>query len=171
MKDTEEIEYIEDEVFGNRLLIHKNADLSELQDNIRAARAILCSYPNTYIEINAHRLILNEKNPEYTIDKLIGDRKGVHSEKGVRSSFEKGKKQGCRVIVLDMDMNMSEGPLRTIKLSKEIQFRSLDFKNHVIERCYVVYHSQAACITLSHFTDDKEETRKIIRDELQKIAR
>jgi hypothetical protein len=37
-------EYIEDEVYGQRLLISFNADPRELKSNIRAARAILHSY-------------------------------------------------------------------------------------------------------------------------------
>ena len=39
-----ETEYLLDEVFGERLLISTKADKSELGSNIRAARAILCSY-------------------------------------------------------------------------------------------------------------------------------
>ena len=35
---------MKDEVFGERLLISVTADQSELQSNIRAARAILASY-------------------------------------------------------------------------------------------------------------------------------
>lgn len=43
-----------DEVFGERLLISESADKSELQSNIRAARAILASYQELYIRINPH---------------------------------------------------------------------------------------------------------------------
>ena len=42
-----------DEVFGERLLISESADKSELQSNIRAARAILASYQELYIGSSA----------------------------------------------------------------------------------------------------------------------
>lgn len=168
--DTEP-EYYEDTEYGKRLLIHKDADLSELEDNLRAARSILKCFPNTYIEINAHRIILNEKNPEYTIDRLIGDRKGIMSERGVRSSFEKGKKQGCKAIVLDLDKHLSMFRLHTIRLSKEIYFRQRDFREGLIERCYVVYRGNAACITVTHFSHaDKNIVKGTIEAVLQKIA-
>ncbi len=38
--------YIEDKVYGQRLLISENADQRELHSNIRAARAILHSFPD-----------------------------------------------------------------------------------------------------------------------------
>ena len=47
-------DYIEDEVFGQRLLISVNADKRELRSNIRAARAILHSFSDVTIIINAH---------------------------------------------------------------------------------------------------------------------
>ena len=40
--------YLLDEVFGERLLISRSADLSELSSNVRAARAILASYGDVY---------------------------------------------------------------------------------------------------------------------------
>ena len=49
-------DYIEDEVYGQRLLISVNADLRELQSNIRAARAILHSFAEVSIIINAHTM-------------------------------------------------------------------------------------------------------------------
>ena len=42
-----------DEVFGERLLISLEADKNELGSNIRAARAILGSYSEVCIHINA----------------------------------------------------------------------------------------------------------------------
>ena len=49
-----ETDYLLDEVFGERLLINYNAVKNELNINIRAARAILCSYSEVCIRINAH---------------------------------------------------------------------------------------------------------------------
>ena len=76
-------EFIQDEIYGERLLISVNADPRELQSNIRAARAILHSYSDVTITINAHTMSFGHKNPEYTIDGQLGDRKGIMGEKGI----------------------------------------------------------------------------------------
>ena len=76
-------EFVKDEIYGKRLLISVNADSRELQSNIRAARAILHSYSDVTITINAHTMSFGHKNPEYTIDGQLGDRKGIMGEKGV----------------------------------------------------------------------------------------
>ena len=39
------------------------------------------------------------KNPEYTIDGQLGDRKGIMGEKGVTAGFKAAKKQGCKLMV------------------------------------------------------------------------
>jgi len=69
------IDFIEDEIYGDRLLISKTADTRELQSNLRAARAILHSFPDVYITINPHTISFGHKNPEYIIDKQLGDRR------------------------------------------------------------------------------------------------
>ena len=43
------------------------------------------------------------KNPEYTIDGQLGDRKGIMGEKGVTAGFKAAKKQGCKIVVIDLD--------------------------------------------------------------------
>ena len=83
--DIMETDYLLDEVFGKRLLISHKADKNELSSNIRAARAILSSYSEVCIRINAHTYSIGHKNPEYTICNDLGDRKGIMSEKGVTS--------------------------------------------------------------------------------------
>ena len=47
-------DHIEDDIYGQRLLISVNADPRELQSNIRAARAILHSFAEICIIINLH---------------------------------------------------------------------------------------------------------------------
>ena len=91
-----ETDYLLDEVFGERLLISHNADKNELNSNIRAARAILCSYSEVCIRINAHTYCIGHKNPEYTICNDLGDRKGIMSEKG-----EKGKEDFTSGMITD----------------------------------------------------------------------
>ena len=79
--------YIEDEVYGQRLLISVKSDPRELKSNIRAARAILHSYSDISIIINAHTMSFGHKNPEYIINGQLGDRKGIMGEKGVTAGF------------------------------------------------------------------------------------
>ena len=50
------------------------------------ARAILHSFADVIIIINAHTMSFGHKNPEYTIDGQLGDRKGIMGEKGVTMS-------------------------------------------------------------------------------------
>ena len=82
-----EEEFIRDEIYGDRLLISVSADQRELQSNIRAARAILHSFADVSIIINVHTMSFGHKNPEYTIDGQLGDRKGIMGEKGVTAGF------------------------------------------------------------------------------------
>lgn len=96
-------DYIEDKVYGQRLLISVNADQRELHSNIRAARAILHSFADITIIINAHTMSFGYKNPEYTINGQLGDRKGIMGEKGVTAGFKSAKKQGCKIVVIDLD--------------------------------------------------------------------
>lgn len=75
-------EFIQDEIYAERLLISVNADHRESRSNIRAARAILHSFADVSIIINAHTMSFVHKNPEHTIDGQLGDRKGIMGEKG-----------------------------------------------------------------------------------------
>jgi len=86
-----------EEKYGDRLKICEGADVTELEDNIRCAMSILDSIPDTYITIRRHVLEYGVKNPEYIINGLIADRKGIMSEKGISAAFNKGIKQGCKV--------------------------------------------------------------------------
>ena len=45
-------DFIEDEIYGQRLLISVNADQTELNDNIRVARVLLSCFDDMYIVIN-----------------------------------------------------------------------------------------------------------------------
>jgi len=137
-------DYIEDDKFGERLLISKQADKTELQSNIRAARAILSSFSELAIIINPHRIVFGLKNPEYSINNELGDRKGVMSEKGVTAGFKSAKKQGCKIVVIDLDEHIFQ--VRPFELSKYIARRKADFTNGLITDCYVVFNGQAVCV-------------------------
>ena len=86
--------FITDTIYGERLLISKQADTTELEDNIRVARVLLCCFADMNIRINEHLLVFGHKNPEYTINERLADRKGVESERGVKSAFRKAKDIG-----------------------------------------------------------------------------
>jgi len=77
-------DFIQDEIYGERLLISIQADQTELNDNIRVARVLLRCFEDMYIRINEHLLTIGHKNPEYTINGKLGDRKGVESENGIK---------------------------------------------------------------------------------------
>ena len=75
-------DYIEDKVYGQRLLISVNADQRELHSNIRAARAILHSFADITIIINAHTMSFGHKNPEYTSTVLLKNESRRYSTNG-----------------------------------------------------------------------------------------
>lgn len=136
-----------DSEYGKRLRISNLADSSELEDNIRVAKALLASFPEMNIKIREHIIANGHKNPEYLIDELIADRKGIESEKGITAGFKKAIKQTCSAVVIDLDMHMAELPLRTIKLAQYIDGRKRDFTNGVIKECYIVFKGKAVKVT------------------------
>ena len=152
-----ETEYLLDEVFGERLLISVKADKSELGSNIRAARAILRSYNDVSIRINSHTYAIGHKNPEYTICEELGDRKGVMSEKGITAGFKSAKKQGCKIVVIDLDEHVCR--LDTFALSKYISRRKTDFISNMITDCYVVFYGGAVRVNARYQTRREIESR------------
>ncbi|MCQ2245057.1 MAG: hypothetical protein MJZ32_12465 [Bacteroidaceae bacterium] len=156
-----EPEYYEDELYGERLLISTHADQNELQSNIRAARAILNSFDDVVIEINPHSISFGHKNPEYTICNQLGDRKGIMGEKGVTAGFKSAKKQGCKVVVIDLDEHIMQ--VRAFELSKYISRRKKDFDNMAITDCYIVFCGNAVRVNASRQTRREiEEMIKIL---------
>ena len=137
-------DYIEDELYGQRLLISVHADQRDLNGNIRAARAILHSFADVTIIINAHTMSFGHKNPEYTIDGQLGDRKGIMGERGITAGFKSAKKQGCKIVVIDLDEHIVQ--VRSFELSKYISRRKADFVCGMISACYVVYNGEAVVV-------------------------
>ena len=144
-RESTEADYITDDAFGERLKIHKQADKTELQENIRAARALLSSFPDMNIQIREHVYEKGVKNPEYLINENIADRKGIESEKGVASGFNKAIKQWCSVVVIDLDANMHK--INTNRLGTHLFWRKQDFVSGTIEECYVIYNNKTVIIT------------------------
>ncbi|MCQ2133895.1 MAG: hypothetical protein MJY88_02905 [Bacteroidales bacterium] len=148
--DKERERYYLDDMFGEHLLISNQADARELGSNVRAARAILNSFPEVYITIRPHRIHLQTKNPEYTICEQIGDRKGICSEKGVTAGFKSAKKQGCKVVVIDLDEHSLQ--VDAFELSKYIARRKADFITGAISECYVVFQGNAVRVNGASMT-------------------
>ena len=163
-------EFLIDEIFGERLLISIRADQTELDDNIRVARVLLSSFTDMFIIINEHLLTIGHKNPEYTINGKLGDRKGVESENGIKSAFRKAKQQGCKVVVLDFDMHMSESILKTKKIVSGFIGRHEDFSQGSLDECYVVHNSKAVVVRSTDYAvPDKETLKLIINGVIEKL--
>ena len=137
-------EYIEDKVFKKRLLISTSADKKDLKGNIRVARSLLSSFPEMSIKIRPHKLEKGIKNAEYDINGTLADRKAIKSEKGIASGFKKGKAQGCKIIVIDLDESMKR--LNENRLATHLLWRKGDFENGLIEQCYVVFNGKSIVI-------------------------
>lgn len=148
-----------DSKYGNRLLIHKMADKSEIEANIRIAHILLENFPNMHMTIRGHVLINKEKNPEYTIDGQIADRKGIRGTNGVTSGFKKAIKQGCSVVVIDLNEHLEEKRLQTKNLAKELSNRFRDFHDKIISTCYVVYRKKAVMLTIEDMPTDPRLTK------------
>ena len=163
-------DFLIDEIYGERLLISIRADQTELIDNLRVARVLLHSFDDMYIRINEHLLTIGHKNPEYTINGKLGDRKGIESENGIKSAFRKAKQQGCKVVVLDFDMHMSESILKTRKIVSGLFGRHEDFSQGNLEECYVVHNNKAVVVKSDAFTaSDKDTIKQIINDVIDKL--
>ena len=122
-------DFLLDDIYGERLLISKKADQTELDENIRVARVLLSCFDDMNIRINEHLLVFGHKNPEYTINERLGDRKGLESENGIKSAFRKAKEQGCQTVVIDFDMHLAGSTLKTKKIASGIYGRHDDFES------------------------------------------
>ena len=152
-----------DKEFGYRLLISNNADKSEIIPNTRAAKDLLRAFPEMEIKIREHVILYAVKNPEYIINGLIADRKGIRSINGVSDAFAKAKKQGCQIVVIDLDMNMLGKKVNLSELAKKINWRSDDFITETIKECYIIHNSMAVRIGKEH------STKEALLSELQKL--
>ena len=163
-------QYTIDKTYGERLKISIQADQTEVEENTRAAHSLLSSFPKMNIQIRKHVYADGVKNPEYLINDNIADRKGIESPNGVTSGFNKAIKQGCSVVVLDLDMHPDKFKyLPSRKLASAINNRHMDFEDGIISECYIIYNNKAVKITADFFSDDTKQTKERIRTELEKI--
>lgn len=135
---------------GERLMISSKSDLNDLELNVATARKVLTAFPDTTMSIRRH---YNDgrKNPEYTIDGIVADRKGIQSYKGITAGFRDGLAKGCQALVFDLEQHMNKYPLPTHKLSNKIQGREQDFKTGRMKRCYIIYRGKVTLITKDDF--------------------
>lgn len=153
-----------DKSFGKRLRISNCADKSELEDNLRAAKVLLRSFPGMEIKIREHIIADGLPNPEYLINGLIADRKGIMSEKGITAGFSKAiTHQGCSCVVFDLDMHMAEKNINFAEIAKRIDWRRNEFNNGIIKECYILWQNRAVRIGAEH------NTRPLILSALQKL--
>ena len=116
------------------------------------------------------RYWLQRYDKKYTINGKLGDRKGVESENGIKSAFRKAKQQGCKVVVLDFDMHMSESILKTKKIVSGLFGRHEDFSEGSLEECYVVHNSKAVVVNADAFSaPDKETIKQLIKDVIERL--
>lgn len=158
-------EYYTEEKFGERLKICKGADQTELVENKRCLESLLGSFPDMTAAIRKHVLEPSVKNPEYLINGLLADRKGIKSYDGITNAFQKAFVQNCSTIVIDLDMHMSNVKLQPIKISTKIERRKkADFTPDKISKCYIVYHGKAVLLRPSQ---SKEEMQRAIIEQLK----
>ena len=150
--------FLLDPDYGKRLKTSVRADATEVEENTRAAKALLGSFPKMNIRINEHVLEEGHKNPEYTINGKIADRKGVESEKGIASVFNKAIRQGCETVVIDLDMHLKEKTLKVRDLARYIDWRRNDFESGSIHECYVIYRNRSVRIGKSDKGREEIET-------------
>ena len=72
------------------------------------------------------------------------------SEKGVTAGFKSAKKQGCKVVVIDLDEHVHH--LDSFVLSKYISRRKEDFTLGMITDCYVVFCGKAVRVNARYQT-------------------
>ena len=131
---------------GHRLMISSRADIKDLEQNIITARKVLAAFPDSTMEIRRHYKD-GRKNPEYTIDGIIADRKGIEGYKGITTGFRSSLGQGCKAVIFDLDQHMGKKPLPTRKLARKLYGRKDDFITGRMERCYIVHRGKAILIT------------------------
>ena len=73
----------------------------------------------------------------FLLDEVFGERLLISEPAG----FKSAKKQGCKIVVIDLDENVLH--LDPFSLSKYISRRKSDFHTGLINDCYVVFCGRA----------------------------
>lgn len=134
----------EDSVLKDRLLISNQADPNDLESNIKAARSLLGTFPEMKIKIRPHVVAQGVRNPEFEVNGILADNKMINCEKGITSAFQKAIKQGCSIVVIDLDARLKR--LDVFELSKYMDRRKADVERGIIKETYVIYNGKAVKI-------------------------
>nr|DAI46026.1 MAG TPA: minor capsid component [Caudoviricetes sp.] len=151
--------YRQDEKYKERLLISNTADSKDLDSNVKVSRSLLSSFPEMTIKVRPHVLERGVSNPELEINGMLADNKMINGEKGVTAAFKKAIKQGCQVVVIDLDARLKR--LNPFELTKYVHRREADFINETIKECYVVFKGKAVKITPN--TQNRNEIQKALK--------
>ena len=84
---------------GATVQVSPFADQQDFKDNFNIAKKMADS--NISVKIRPHIILEGYKNPEYEIDKKMGDLK-TQKGKNVSSNLKSAKRQGARVVVFDV---------------------------------------------------------------------
>ena len=152
-----------DTVFATRLQIHQQADPTEVEENIATARILLRNFETMHIRVAEHLLLPNHKNPEYVINGWVADAKRIEGYKGVVAGFKKAIKQGCQVVVIDLNKHMARRELSVSELAKYIHWRMADFEQETIKECYIVFGDKAVVVT------KEQSSREAIKEVIEKL--
>ena len=148
---------------NDRLSINSECDKNELAANARAAKAILNAFPKAEIQIRPNILKDKLRNPEYWINGVLADRKGITNEKGVAAGFNKAIKQGSSIVVIDCDDNDDfRKNVNIERLGNKIQGRWEDFEEGIISECYVIHNDKVARITKTQVFNDERKSKRAI---------
>ena len=160
--------YYPDAELGKRLMISSRAHIQDLELNIKTARVVLKDFPESTMKIR-HHYKDGRKNPEYEIDGMIADRKGIEGFKGITSGFLRGLGQGCQALIFDLDQYMEKKPIPAHQIANKLHGRADDFETGRIERCYIVHQGKTVLITKEDYTfGDKKATVSRIEHRLEK---
>lgn len=151
--------FYQDKEMRERLLISNTADKQDLNANIKVSRSLLSSFTNMKIRIRPHILEEDVSNPELEINGLIADNKMIRGEQGITSAFQKAIKQGCSIVVIDLDARLKR--LNTFELSKYLNRRKADFELGIIKETYVVYKGKA--VKVIPYTQNRVEIENVLK--------
>ena len=153
--------FTKDKEFGERLLISNIADKTELDDNKRAAASLLRSFPDMMIRIRPHIIEKYLSNPEFDVNNMIADRKGILNPQGITAGFRKAIKQGCKCVIIDLDKQMRNKHFRLNDIAKYLNWRKSDFTRGIIEECYIIYNDRSVLITKDNI--EKESIIEVLK--------
>lgn len=150
---------------SKNLFINSECDKNELQANKTAAIKIINAFPEVIVHIRPDIKQIDLKNPEYLINDILADRKGINSlKKGISAGFSKAIDQGSSIVVIDCDYSTElQENFNLERLANKLQGRWEDFEEGIIKECYVIHNGKVARLTKNQvFKDEKKSRRSVL---------